>query len=98
MTEALIKVGKSLNRYLIMIIGYGNQVFTKLRSPVCTLCRSDEFAWGCGDHNDADLQHPPSVIPQLLDEWHKGSNIVNTLRIDQKKISFMKKKYLMVVL
>ena len=40
---------------------------------------------------DADLQHPPSVIPQLLDEWHKGSNIVNTLRIDQKKISFMKK-------
>ena len=40
---------------------------------------------------DADLQHPPSVIPQLLEEWHKGSNIVNTIRIDHKNISFVKK-------
>jgi dolichol-phosphate mannosyltransferase len=40
---------------------------------------------------DADMQHPPSLIPQLLDEWHKGSKIVNTLRIDQKNISAVKK-------
>jgi len=40
---------------------------------------------------DADLQHPPSLIPQLLDEWHKGSKIVNTLRIDHKNISAVKK-------
>jgi dolichol-phosphate mannosyltransferase len=39
---------------------------------------------------DADLQHPPSVIPQLLEEWHKGSSIVNTLRVDLN-ISLVKK-------
>ena len=40
---------------------------------------------------DADLQHPPSILPQLLQEWRKGSKIVNTLRVDHKNISFMKK-------
>jgi polyisoprenyl-phosphate glycosyltransferase len=40
---------------------------------------------------DADLQHPPHVIPQLLEEWRKGSKIVSTLRIDHKNISLMKK-------
>ena len=27
---------------------------------------------------DADLQHPPKVLPKLLDEWCKGYNIVGT--------------------
>lgn len=40
---------------------------------------------------DADLQHPPSVIPRLLEEWRKGSKIVNTLRIPNKNISWIKK-------
>ena len=29
---------------------------------------------------DADLQHPPRLIPQLLDEWRKGNRIVHTVR------------------
>lgn len=29
---------------------------------------------------DADLQHPPEMIPQLIKEWEKGSQIVSTLR------------------
>jgi dolichol-phosphate mannosyltransferase len=40
---------------------------------------------------DADLQHPPEVIPQLVAEWRKGSRIVFTIRLDQKNISFFKK-------
>jgi dolichol-phosphate mannosyltransferase len=40
---------------------------------------------------DADLQHPPSVIPRLLEEWRKGSKIVNTLRIPNKNITWIKK-------
>ena len=40
---------------------------------------------------DADLQHPPEVIPQMVDEWKKGSLIVYTIRLDQKNISFFKK-------
>lgn len=30
---------------------------------------------------DADLQHPPEVIPQLLDLWQDGYDVVNTLRV-----------------
>ncbi len=37
------------------------------------------------DHNaviciDADLQHPPSLIPVLIKKWEKGSEIVVTIR------------------
>ena len=31
---------------------------------------------------DADLQHPPVYIPQMVEEWLKGSEIVLTKRID----------------
>lgn len=40
---------------------------------------------------DADLQHPPSVIPALLQEWENGSDIVNTVRLTTDNIGFMKK-------
>ena len=29
---------------------------------------------------DADLQHPPQLIPELVSEWRKGSKIVHTIR------------------
>lgn len=29
---------------------------------------------------DADLQHPPEVIPKLLDHWKNGSDVVGTIR------------------
>ena len=29
---------------------------------------------------DGDLQHPPALIPQLLEQWDAGFDIVNTLR------------------
>jgi glycosyltransferase involved in cell wall biosynthesis len=31
---------------------------------------------------DADLQHPPEVIPELVAHWKNGSKIVNTIRLD----------------
>ncbi len=40
---------------------------------------------------DGDLQHPPEVIPQLIDEWEKGNMVVNTIRKNEKDISFFKK-------
>jgi len=40
---------------------------------------------------DADLQHPPAVIPQLLKHWQDGSKIVHTVRIDHETIPLMKK-------
>ncbi|HQR11686.1 MAG TPA: glycosyltransferase family 2 protein [Casimicrobiaceae bacterium] len=41
---------------------------------------------------DGDLQHPPELIPRLLDEWRKGFQIVNTRRNDAAVAGFMKRK------
>jgi dolichol-phosphate mannosyltransferase len=40
---------------------------------------------------DADLQHPPRVIAQLVDEWRKGSQIVHTQRRDPESVSRFKR-------
>jgi dolichol-phosphate mannosyltransferase len=40
---------------------------------------------------DADLQHPPRVIAQLVEEWRKGSLIVHTLRRDPASVSRFKR-------
>jgi len=40
---------------------------------------------------DADMQHPPEVIPLLLAEFEKGYDIVNTRRIDAKDAGMFKK-------
>ena len=40
---------------------------------------------------DADLQHPPSMIPMLISKWEEGYQVVNTLRIYPKSISKKKK-------
>ena len=40
---------------------------------------------------DADLQHPPSLVPVLIKKWREGSLIVSTIRIDNESISFFKK-------
>lgn len=40
---------------------------------------------------DSDLQHPPSVIPQMLEKFEEGYDIVYTIRQDVPKISFLKR-------
>jgi len=40
---------------------------------------------------DADLQHPVEIIPELINKWKEGYDIVNTQRIDPADISFFKK-------
>jgi len=39
---------------------------------------------------DSDLQHPPSLIPKLIEQWRSGSLVVQTIRKDTK-IPFFKK-------
>lgn len=34
---------------------------------------------------DADLQHPPELIPKLVQEWQKGAEIVATIRTSIEK-------------
>jgi len=40
---------------------------------------------------DADLQHPPSLLPQLLREWHDGFQIVHAVRRDPPNLSWLKR-------
>ena len=40
---------------------------------------------------DSDLQHPPDIIPKLVDGWRRGNKIVHTVRLDPDDYSLFKK-------
>lgn len=40
---------------------------------------------------DSDLQHPPSLIPALVEQWRKGHDIVLTYRADDPRLSYFKR-------
>src|SRR6186713_2009229 len=40
---------------------------------------------------DADLQHPPELIPEMIQRWQEGYDIVTTIRLDMGSQSFFKR-------
>lgn len=40
---------------------------------------------------DADLQHPPELLPTLIARWREGAFIVHTRRIDNHHVGFLKR-------
>jgi dolichol-phosphate mannosyltransferase len=40
---------------------------------------------------DADMQHPPKLIPELIKKWEQGYDVVYTIRKYSDKISFFKR-------
>ena len=40
---------------------------------------------------DGDLQHPPELLPEMLERWRAGDKIVHTVRIYNKEQGFLKK-------
>lgn len=40
---------------------------------------------------DADMQHPPTLIPQMIKLWKEGSDVVFSIRHDNNQISLFKK-------
>jgi dolichol-phosphate mannosyltransferase len=40
---------------------------------------------------DADLQHPPDVIPTLLEAWRQGYDVVHTRKIDTAELGGLRK-------
>lgn len=40
---------------------------------------------------DADLQHPPSYIPQMLDQWEHGAEVVEMVRVESKNEPLFRK-------
>lgn len=52
-----------------------------------------DFAQGdCVICMDGDMQHPPSLIPKMIEKWQEGCDIVYTKRLDDPKTSFAKRK------
>jgi glycosyltransferase involved in cell wall biosynthesis len=41
---------------------------------------------------DGDMQHPPDLIPELIQRWEEGYDIVYTIRRDHKEMPLMKRK------
>jgi glycosyltransferase involved in cell wall biosynthesis len=41
---------------------------------------------------DADLQDPPELISQLVEEWRQGAKVVDAVRLERRGESFIKKK------
>ena len=41
---------------------------------------------------DGDLQHPPTLLPELIKHWEAGNDIVYTIRKDHQEIPMMKRK------
>ena len=41
---------------------------------------------------DGDLQHPPELIPQMVQKWEQGYDIVYTIRSYPKEIPYFKRK------
>ena len=40
---------------------------------------------------DADMQHPPEMIPQMVTLWQQGYDVVYTIREDKGKLPFIKR-------
>lgn len=51
-----------------------------------------EFSTGdCVISMDADLQHPPELLPVMINKWKEGYDIVYTIRKDIENVAFFKR-------
>ncbi|MDR3491548.1 MAG: glycosyltransferase family 2 protein [Gammaproteobacteria bacterium] len=86
-TLGKIKAQREKNRnihYLSFSRNFGHQ--NALRAGI-------EYASGdCIISMDGDMQHPPELIPDLVEKWQEGYDIVYTIRKDDPQISFLKRK------
>jgi dolichol-phosphate mannosyltransferase len=76
--------GNQRVRYLSLSRNFGHQ--NALKAGL------DHASGDCVITMDADLQHPPELIPQLVEKWLEGYEIVYTTRKDDPNLSFSKRK------
>ena len=69
--------------YISFSRNFGHQYALKAGFDLCT--------GDCAICLDSDLQHPPELIPQLLDKWELGYESVMTKRLNHDSISLFKK-------
>ncbi len=80
---ALNKENPKIN-YLSFSRNFGHQLAVK--------AGLDNANGMCVISMDADLQHPPELIVEMLQKWEEGYDIVYTRRKDDKGTSFFKRK------
>ncbi|MGG2319880.1 glycosyltransferase, partial [Salmonella enterica] len=52
----------------------------------------DLISGDCVISMDGDMQHPPALIPNLIQKWEEGYDIVYTIRKDHKEIPMLKRR------
>ncbi len=70
-------------KYLSFSKNFGHQIALK--------AGLDHSFGDCAISMDGDMQHPPEVIPELLQKWEEGFDIVYTIRQDEASKALMKK-------
>lgn len=70
-------------RYLILSRNFGHQYALK--------AGLDQASGDCVLSMDADGQHPARLIPDMIQAWKEGADIVYTLRADAAEESFFKR-------
>ena len=51
----------------------------------------DAATGDCVISMDADMQHPPALIPQLVQKWQEGYDVVYTRRLEDKRLPLRKR-------
>lgn len=70
-------------KYLSFSRNFGHQMALK--------AGLDHATGDCVICMDADLQHPPELIDQMIKKWKEGYDIVYTVREDRKTLSLFKR-------
>ncbi len=71
--------------YVDMSRNYGKEV--------CMLAGFDHVTGDCAVIMDADLQHPPEVIPDFVHKWEEGYEDVYAIRKNRGRESWLRKRF-----
>jgi len=80
--KSVMEVDKSV-KYISLSRNFGHQKALK--------AGLDHARGDCVICMDADMQHPPHVLPKLLQYWKEGYDVVYTVRRDNESVSRFKK-------
>ncbi|MCD4831884.1 MAG: glycosyltransferase family 2 protein [Anaerohalosphaeraceae bacterium] len=88
-TDRTIEILETLNKknerlcYLSFSRNFGHQIALK--------AGLDHSNGDCVITMDADLQHPPELIDDMIEKWQQGYEVVYTLRDDVQNVGWLKK-------
>lgn len=88
-TDCTIEVLKHLSatdrhvRYISFSRNFGHQAALK--------AGLDMAEGDCVISMDGDMQHPPELLPRLLEKWEEGFDVVYTVRMEDRKLGYFKR-------